>query len=229
MDWRTFWNEDHSIYVNARHRAVHAGLVARGIGDVLPDDAAHVLDWGCGEAQAAAVVAERCKKLFLYDSAPRVRAGLHRRYDDAGKIIVIDEAGLHALPAASLNAIVIVSVVQYLSDEAFNHSLSQLIPKLAPAGRLIVADVIPPDLSPIGDAWALLWFARRNGFLVAALVGLVRTLFSNYSRVRKDLGLSRWSADEMVSTLKAHALSARREQCNIGHNQARMTFIATRG
>ena len=227
MDWRTFWNEDHSIYVNARHRAVHAALVARGIAELLPNHAAHVLDWGCGEAQAADIVAERCATLFLYDSAPRVRDGLRRRYDGRGKFSVIDKAGLHALPIASLDAVVIVSVVQYLSPQAFADVLSSLVPKLAPVGRLIVADIIPPDLSSVWDAWALMQLAWRGGFVVAALVGLVRTLFSNYSRLRSQLGITRWSETEMIAILSAHGLSARRVERNIGHNQARMTFIAT--
>ena len=69
--------------------------------------------------------------------------------------------------------------------------------------------------------------AWRGGFVVAALVGLVRTLFSNYSRLRSQLGITRWSETEMIAILSAHGLSARRAERNIGHNRARMTFIAT--
>ena len=80
MDWRGFWNEDHSIYVSARHRALHADLVARGIVALLPPAKPRVLDWGCGEAEDAATVAVRCSRLYLYDSAPRVRENLRARY-----------------------------------------------------------------------------------------------------------------------------------------------------
>lgn len=228
MDWRTFWNGDHSIYVNARHRAMHADLVAKGTIALLPTGRPDVLDWGCGEAEAANVVATRCGTLFLYDSAPRVRENLQRRYDAAPRIDVIDEVGLHALPEKSLDAIVIVSVVQYLSRETFNQVVSALAPKLRDGGRFIVADVIPPNLSPLVDVRALLAFAWHGGFLGAALIGLMETLFSNYSRLRGTLGLTQWDESAMISALAKHDLGARRIVQNIGHNQARMTFVAER-
>ncbi len=228
MDWRTFFNEDHSIYVNARHRELHADLIAKGTIALLPAGAPDVLDWGCGEAEAAGVVAARCGTLYLYDSAPRVRENLHRRYDARPNISVLDETGLRALAEGSIDAIAIVSVVQYLSRESFDEIISGLAPKLRVGGKLIIADVIPPNLSPLVDVRALLAFAWRGGFLGAALVGLVKTLFSNYSRLRGTLGLTQWDEGAMISTLGTHGLVAQRATENIGHNQARITFVANR-
>lgn len=228
MEWRTFWNEDHAIYVNARHRARHAVLVSRGIVALLPPGMPRVLDWGCGEAEGAPFVAARCGALHLYDSAPRVRENLRARYDGDSRISVLDEAAVRDLPEGSLDVVVIVSVVQYLTRDALRAVLALLAPKLGKGGRLIVADVIPPDLSPLGDARALLAFAWRDGFFAAAVIGLARTFFSDYRRFRAALGLTRWSEADMLKLLEEHGYRARREPANIGHNAARMTFMGER-
>ena len=73
MDWREYWNTDHPIYVNARHRLLHYEGLARDIAARIPSPDAVVLDWGCGEAEAADRVARGCKTLYLFDTAPNVR------------------------------------------------------------------------------------------------------------------------------------------------------------
>ena len=228
MDWRTFFNEDHSIYVSDRHRALHADLVARGIVANLPAGRPRVLDWGCGEAEGAGVIAARSGRLYLYDSAPRVRDNLQRRHAGNDAITVLDEDALAALPDGSLDAIVIVSVLQYLSPEALADLLRTLAPKLAQGGRLVIGDVIPPKLSPVTDAKALLAFAWKGGFLLDAVAGLVKTFFSNYRTLRKSLGLTQWSEADLSGLLSRTGFDPRRAAENIGHNQARMTFVGTK-
>ena len=93
-------------------------------------------------------------------------------------------------------------------------------------GILIVGDVIPPHVSALEDAAALLRFAAANGFLGAALLGLLRTLLSDYWRLRSQVGLTRYAEAAMIGKLAASGFSARRAAANIGHNAARMTFIA---
>ena len=58
-DWIAFWDSEHSIYVNARHRDVHYRRIAQDIRAHLPAGAA-VLDYGCGEALHADLVADVC-------------------------------------------------------------------------------------------------------------------------------------------------------------------------
>jgi hypothetical protein len=68
--------------------------------------------------------------------------------------------------------------------------------------------------------------AAANGFLGAALVGLMRTVFSDYPRLRSTLGLTLYDEAAMIDKLAAAGFSAQRRATNIGHNQARMTFLA---
>jgi len=78
----------------------------------------------------------------------------------------------------------------------------------------------------VSDALALLRFGWRDGFFLAAVHGLVRTLFSEYRRLRAKVGLTRYSEKDMVKRLAASGFSAVRAPKNIGHLTTRMTFLA---
>lgn len=227
MDWREYWNGPHPIYVNARHRALHFDLIARDIAKLFPSPAATVLDYGCGEADTAAQLAARCGKLYLFDTASAVRARLAARHAGEGKISVLDEAGLEAVPERSVDLIVVNSVLQYLSESELVEILDFARDKLSPGGVLALGDVIPADASAVSDTKALLSFAVSGGFLAAAIVGLARTAFSDYRKLRETLGLTRYTEGAMLALLAAHGFDARRAARNIGHNQTRMLFLAT--
>jgi hypothetical protein len=76
------------------------------------------------------------------------------------------------------------------------------------------------------DVLALLWFARKYGFLRDAMIGLVSTALSDYRELRTRLGLQRYREADMIAKLSAAGFSAVRARRNIGHNQWRMTFVA---
>ena len=117
-------------------------------------------------------------------------------------------------------------MLQYLKRDELESLLDQWRTKLKPDGRLVLADVIPPGVSPLADAAALLSFAWRGGFLGAALAGLVRTAMSDYGRIRRELGFTMYEAADLVALLGRHGFAAERSRPNFGHNQSRMTFVA---
>ena len=78
-DWKSFWDSDHSIYVNTRHKDVHYRTIAEQIAAFVPGPQARVLDYGCGEALHAEVVAAVAAQVLLSDSADSVRAAMARR------------------------------------------------------------------------------------------------------------------------------------------------------
>ena len=75
-DWRSFWDGEHSIYVNARHKDVHYRDIAEGIVSYVPGPQARVLDFGCGEAIHADKVAAVAAEVWLCESAATVRASM---------------------------------------------------------------------------------------------------------------------------------------------------------
>ena len=228
MGWIAYWDDKPTIYVNRRHREAHYRAVADGIIAAIGGDRPVVLDFGCGEALNAATVAGACSTLMLCDAAASVRSGLERRHAGDGTIRVLAPEALSALPAGSIDLIVANSVIQYLSTEELDLTLDVWLRLLAPDGRLLLADVIPPATGPVTDAAALLAFGWREGFLPAAATGLVRTFFSDYRKVRVALGLKQFDEAAMIGLLAAKGLTARRVRPNIGHNQARMAFVAER-
>jgi SAM-dependent methyltransferase len=232
-NWIAFWDSDHSIYVNARHRDVHyrtiaqdiAQLIAKRIQEHLPAGAA-VLDYGCGEALHADIVAAAARRLILCEAAPMVRGALAERFAGNAGIEVRAPEDVAALPVGSLDVVVLHSVAQYLAPDELDGLLKLFRRLLTDQGLLILGDVIPPEVAAWTDAAALLHFAAANGFLGAAILGLARTVMSDYWRLRSRLGLTRYGEAPMIEKLARAGFSASRAGANIGHNAARMTFLA---
>jgi SAM-dependent methyltransferase len=225
-DWVSFWDSDHPIYANARHFDVHYRAIAADIIRLLPSPEARVLDHGCGEALHADRVAAKCGGLFLCEAAPSVRARVAARFANAPKIRVIAPEEVARLPAACLDLVVANSVVQYLKRDELVALLATWRHALKPGGTLVIADVIGPEQSAAADALALLRFAAANGFLIAAIFGLARTVFSRYRKLRAELGLAHYAEGEMLDLLRAAGFSPQRLAKNFGHNQQRMAFEA---
>lgn len=224
--WVDFWNRDTSIYVSERHKALHYRGVARDIAALVDRPDAVVLDYGSGEATSADSVAARCARLYLCDAAPNTREKITAQFAGNENIRAVSPEDVEAMADATFDLIVANSVLQYLDDATLDHLIGVWHDKLKPGGRLILADVIPPDVSPLTDAQALLSFAATGGFLTAAVIGLARTFFSDYRKLRGELGISTHAAGEISSRVAQAGFSVRRLEKNIGHNPARMTFEA---
>jgi SAM-dependent methyltransferase len=226
-EWIAFWDSEHSIYVNARHRDVHYRTIATHISKHVAANA-EVLDYGCGEALHADLITPPARRLVLCEAAPGVRLALARRFGGHCAIQVRAPEEIAALAAATFDVVVMHSVAQYLTLKEADAQLAVFHRLLRPEGLLILGDIIPPRVSAATDAMALLKFAARNGFFGAAVVGMARTLASDYWRLRSRLGLTRYSESAMVEKLAASGFLAERAAANIGHNPARMTFLARR-
>jgi SAM-dependent methyltransferase len=225
--WADFWSGDHSIYVNARHVQVHYDRIARDLTALLATrDRPRVLDWGCGDALGAPRIAEVCSELLLYDAVDAVQQRLHRRFAGASGITVLDTAGWQALPAQSVEVIVLNSVAQYVSRAELARIVADFRRVVRADGEVIVADVIPPHTGIVPDIAALLGSGLRHGFFLAACVGLARTFFSEYRRIRSHAGFSTYAEGEMAELLHDAGFAVERLPANVGFNQQRMTFRA---
>ena len=227
MDWISFYDFKHSvIYVNARHRDVHYRTIAQDIREYVPSPTAAVMDYGCGEATSADLVANAAGHLTLVEAAPNVRASLAHRYAGNAKVSVLTPDEALTKPAQSCDLIVLHSVAQYLSGAELDTLLARFHRLLKPGALLIVGDIVPPDFAAPRAAVALLRFAAANGFLLAAIGGLMRIFVSDYLRLKKTVGLSHYDEDAMLKKLRAAGYVAARAEENIGHNPWRMTFLA---
>lgn len=225
-DWIDYYDSPHFIYVNSHHRDVHFRRIADDVARYVPSPAAVVLDYGCGEALYADRVADRAARLILVEPAPGVRARLTARFRDNAKIEVCAPDRLSTLPDASVDLIVMHSVAQYLTPAELDKTLALFRRLVKPDGAFVLGDVLRPDVSAVTDALSLLRFGVEQGFFWAALVGLARTLFSRYWRLRASLGLTRYDEQAVIQRLASAGFSGKRALDNIGHNRARMTFLA---
>ncbi len=225
-DWRSFWDSEHSIYVNARHKDVHYREIADQIAAFVPATSARVLDYGSGDAIHADRVAVVAAEVTLCDAAPSVRAAMASRFAGNPRIKVIAPEDVAALPDGRFDLIVSNSVAQYLTADELTKLLAMFRRLLAPNGTLVFADVIPPDVGALSDVLALLRYAAKHGFLIAALAGLVKTIVSPYRKIRATLGIAQYTEAQFMQKLADAGFSAERLARNMEHNPARMTFRA---
>jgi ubiquinone/menaquinone biosynthesis C-methylase UbiE len=225
-DWIDYYDSTHTIYASKRHRDLHFEIIAKDIIGYIASKDAVVLDYACGEALSAGQVADACGKLYLAEPAPGVRGRLIARFAPNTKIRVRSLDDLRTMAEKSVDLVVMNSVVQYMTPGELDSAFAVIRRLLKPGGRLVLGDILRPEVGMIRDIIALLRFALVHGFLRDALIGLVSTALSDYRQLRTRVGLQRYSEAEMVAKLAAAGFTASRAHFNIGHNPWRMTFVA---
>ncbi len=224
--WIDWYDSNHTIYANARHKDVHFRHIAEDIAQYVPTPISALLDYGCGEALHAKIVAARAGKLILAEPAPGVRARLEAKYAGDQKIAVCSTDDVTKLPQNSIDLAVMHSVSQYLPSDEMDVVLARLHRLIKPTGALLLGDILAPNTPALSDALALLRFGFKDGFFIAAIASLVRTVFSNYWNLRTSIGLTRYDEAAMVAKLAKNGFTSTRQPRNIGHSQARMAFLA---
>jgi len=225
-DWIDYYDSTHTIYASKLHRDLHFQLIARDIVGYIGSNDAVVLDYACGEALSAAKVAEACEMLILAEPAPGVRGRLIARFAPNLKIRVRSLDDLRNMPEKSVDLVIMNSVTQYMTPDELDKALAVVRRLIKPTGRLVIGDILRPEVGMFCDVIALLRFAAKHGFLKDAVIGLVSTALSDYRQLRAKVGLQRYSEAEMTAKLAKSGFSASRAHVNIGHNPWRMTFVA---
>jgi ubiquinone/menaquinone biosynthesis C-methylase UbiE len=225
-DWIDYYDSTHTIYASRLHRDLHFQLIARDIIGYISSPQAVVLDYACGEALSAAKVADACGKLYLAEPAPGVRGRLIARFAPNTKIRVRSLDDLRKMAEKSIDLAVMNSVAQYMTADELDSALAVIRRLLKPSGRLILGDIMRPEVGMPSDVLALLRFAATHGFLRDALIGLISTALSDYRQLRARVGLQRYSEADIIAKLAAAGFTGSRAHVNIGHNPWRMTFVA---
>src|SRR3954453_6424204 len=225
-DWIDYYDSTHTIYASKLHRDLHFQLIANEIIGHISSPDAVVLDYACGEALFAGKVADACGKLILAEPAPGVRGRLIARFAPNTKIRVRSLDELRQMTEKSIDLVVMNSVAQYMTPHELDVAFSVIKRLLKPGGRLVLGDILRPEVGMGRDVLALLRFAASHGFLKDAIYGLRPPAPSDYRQLRTRIGLQRYSEAEMLAKLAAAGFSATRAPRNIGHNPWRMTFVA---
>ena len=224
-DWIDYYDSTHTIYASKLHRDLHFQLIARDIIGYIGAPDAVVLDYACGEALFASQVADACGMLYLAEPAPGVRGRLIARFAPNTRIRVRSLEDVRKMTEHSVDLVVMNSVAQYMTPAELDAAFTTIRRLLKPGGRLVLGDVLRPEVGMPRDVLALLRFAAHNGFLRDALIGLISTALSDYRQLRSRVGLQRYSEADIIAKLAASGFTASRVPVNIGHNPWRMTFV----
>jgi ubiquinone/menaquinone biosynthesis C-methylase UbiE len=225
-EWIDYYDSTHTIYASKLHRDLHFEVIARDIIGYISSPDAVVLDYACGEALSAAWVADACGKLYLAEPAPGVRGRLIARFAPNTRIRVRSLDDVRKMAEKSIDLAVMNSVAQYMTADELDATFAVIKRLLKPTGRLVLGDILRPEVGMFRDVLALLRFAAKHGFLKDALIGLLSTALSDYRQLRARIGLQRYSEEEMIAKLARAGFTASRAPLNIGHNPWRMTFVA---
>jgi len=223
--WIDFWDRPNAIYVNQRNLDAHFECLIRDLQPFVPAGGKKVvLDFGCGDALAAERLAEGCSTLYLYDAAPAIRARLRKRRVHNRHIVVLDDGDLRQLEAGSIDLILVVSVIQYMTRDELASLMRFWHRLLKPSGELIVADVIEPGTPIYRDVGSQLAFAWSHGFLLPALAGFARMFFSDYRELRRKAGFAMYRDDEMLGLLRNAGFDGAGLPKNIGPGRHRRAY-----
>jgi len=225
-EWIDYYDSTHTIYVSKLHRERHFAVIARDIVGYISSADAVVLDYACGEALSAGRVTDACGRLYLAEPAPGVRGRLVARFAPNMKIRVRSLEDVNKMAEKSVDLVVMNSVAQYMTPDELDSTFTVIRRILKPSGRFVLGDILRPEVGMLRDVLALLLFARKNGFLKDALIGLISTALSDYRELRSRVGLQRYSEDEIKAKLARAGFAASLALRNIGHNPWRMTFVA---
>jgi len=139
-EWIDYYDSTHTIYASKLHRDLHFQLIARDIIGYISAPDAVVLDYACGEALAAAKVAEACGKLYLAEPAPGVRGRLIARFAPNTKIRVRSLEDLRKMAEKSIDLVVMNSVAQYMTPRELDAAFAIIRRLLKSNGRLVLGD-----------------------------------------------------------------------------------------
>lgn len=94
------------------------------------------------------------------------------------------------LEGIKFDFIILLSITQYLEDETELYNISNMLcPFLNADGRLIIADVIDPNCSPIRDALSLLIQCIKRNQLTAFIKFISYLIFSDYRKLSNEVKL----------------------------------------
>ncbi len=156
--------------------------------------------------------------IYVSKRAPGVRGRLIARFAPNTRIRVRSLDDLRKMAEKSVDLVVMNSVAQYMTPHELDSALAVVRRLLKPGGRLILGDIMRPEVGMIRDVIALLRFALNYGFLKDALIGLLSTALSDYRQLRSRVGLQRYSETGMIKKLATAGFTASRAHFNIGHN-----------
>jgi SAM-dependent methyltransferase len=225
--WRDYWEGISPDKAFFRHEA--RDYVERLNAAVGLDNTQNVLDFGCGFGHVAEFVAPRVASVRIWDSAVSVREAAVHRLRDLANVDLLDLGGPEApSEMQGLDLILIHSVIQYMSPDELKAQLAVWRDLLAVDGRIVISDVIPPDVDTTKELIGFLRFGLRNGFLFDAILNGLKEI-PRYFGTRKTGSLLCLAPEELRDQAMQAGLDCEVLAQNLSYRQQRFTVVLRRG
>src|SRR5262249_28985463 len=159
----------------------------------------------------------------LWPGAATIRRHARARMAPFGNVRYLDLSGPEHFPRdPRFDLILVNSVCQYMTPDEFSGWLGHWRQMLAPGGRVVISDLIPPDYSGSRDLLHLLRFSPRRGFLLRAVFQAVGEIF-RYYKTRQARPLTRFGKEELTRRGQEAGLTVEFLPRNLTHFPERLT------
>jgi 2-polyprenyl-3-methyl-5-hydroxy-6-metoxy-1,4-benzoquinol methylase len=125
-----------------------------------------VLDFGCGYGYVAELLAEHVENLWLWDAASSVRSQARIYAAKFPNIHFFDFSDPEILPDNQFDLILCHSIIQYMSDEEIQSTLSAWSRIITFDGQILLSDVIPDRHEIIPELISIVGFSLQKGIFL---------------------------------------------------------------
>jgi SAM-dependent methyltransferase len=221
--WVSYWEELNEGQLLFRQEADE--YVRRLRRALSPPPGAVVLDFGCGYGFVAEGLAPLVGEVYLWDAAESMRRHAARRLVGIANVHLLEK--VEPPPGVCFDLILVNSVVQYMTEEELAGWLGRWRLLLAPSGRVVLSDLLPPDHRSLADILSLLRFSLRRGYFFRALRNVLgeRKRYQQTVRAHPLLHVGR---DRLTQLAAAARLTVTFLPRNLTHFARRYTAVLER-
>lgn len=227
-DWLAYFDhlEHHSPLYRAQS-ALYVEALTNAVG-VHKDQ--RLLDFGCGFGFVAAMLAPLVAEVWFWDPSPHMRSLAERHTAHLSNARFCDLSTSLTSPQAAtrhgshFDLILVNSVAQYMAPEELWTWLSRWRGMLAPDGKLVLSDLIPPTHRGMSDVVDLLRLGARRGSPLRA-AGEALGGLRQYWRTSRAVPLVRVGLEELERAAAGADLETRVLHHNLTHFSKRWTAV----
>ncbi len=183
-----------------------------------------VLDFGCGHGFVANELAPHVDELHVWDTSARARERALFRLAAHRNVRFLDLSAEPGREAASYDLILAHSAIQYMKPEETAHWLREWRRMLAPAGRIVISDVVSADARRLSELASSLTASARSGLLASALRRGARE-FGSYWQVRNTRAFAVFTYEGLTKVAGEAGLSAEFTADKLSTRKHRMSAI----
>lgn len=214
-EWENFWKNQKRAFHSVMKIATTA-FAARLEKELTINDSTKLLDYGCGPGFLADYYAEKNIIFTGLDINTSFIEECKKNHSTSRFLLITTVADENKkildtqLAKKQFNAITILSIAQYFSDEKeLEDVVGILTPYLTDSGVIVIADIIDENTSSVKDATSLLIHCIKKGRIIAFARFIFYLLFSNYSDISKRNKLLLISEQSINRIARVHSLECR--------------------